>query len=103
MCDQIPTDSDEVAPIDYALLLRQHRIKLTGIDPPNPITSFAALSSRFPEQQESIALLEKNWRGDMQLGEPTGVQMTAWSIMLSVRLLLLRFPILILFIDMGGM
>lgn len=83
--------ADEV-PIDFPLLLRQHRIKLTGIDSPNPIPTFnhlltlaISVSTSSKKQAERMVLLESNWTNHLKLNEPTAVQMTAWGILLAVR------------------
>lgn len=70
----------EAAGIDYPAFLRQHRIKYTGLDPPNPIISFAELASTH-NCPDSLSL---NWE-KMGLDKPTGVQLAAWGVMLQVR------------------
>ncbi|SCV74538.1 BQ2448_7567 [Microbotryum intermedium] len=74
-------------PVDYAALLRTKRIKCTGDDVPNPITSW----DRLP-QNPNRTLLHSNWTTKMRLNEPTGVQMSAWAIMLENRDLLACAP-----------
>lgn len=67
--------------MDYPALLRQHRIKLTGLDAPNPIASFADLTANHACPQ----LIADNWV-KMGMNNPTGIQMASWGIMLEVRL-----------------
>ncbi|ORY56786.1 P-loop containing nucleoside triphosphate hydrolase protein [Leucosporidium creatinivorum] len=70
----------EAAGIDYPALLRQHRIKLTGLEPPNPVASFAELTSSHNCPQ----LIADNW-SKMGMKAPTGIQMASWGIMLEKR------------------
>ncbi|SCZ99632.1 BZ3500_MvSof-1268-A1-R1_Chr3-1g06171 [Microbotryum saponariae] len=72
---------------DYATLLRTKRIKCTGDDVPNPIPSWSHLP-----QNAQTTLLHSNWTTKMRLNEPTGIQMSAWGIMLENRDLLACAP-----------
>lgn len=74
------------AGIDYPALLRQHRIKFTGLEPPNPITSIPELASKLSEDSlEALRLIGDNWKS-MGLKKPTGIQMASWGVMLEVSL-----------------
>ncbi|SGY86162.1 BQ5605_C009g05803 [Microbotryum silenes-dioicae] len=73
--------------LDYATLLRTKRIKCTGDDVPNPIPSWNHLP-----QNAQTTLLHNNWTTKMRLHEPTGIQMSAWAIMLENRDLLACAP-----------
>ena len=77
---------------DYAALLRKHKIKLTGLDLPEPVASIDDLvarrktsSSDEPEALEAVNRIANNWRA-LGYKEPTGVQMAAWGTMLAVSL-----------------
>lgn len=75
------------AGIDYPTLLRQYRIKFTGLEPPNPITSIPELASKLPEESlEILRLIGDNWKS-MGLKKPTGIQMASWGVMLEVSLI----------------
>lgn len=71
--------------IDYPLLLRQQRIKYTGLEPPNPITSIPELVTRLEDTVECVGLLRENWE-KMGLKKPTAIQMAAWGVMLEVSI-----------------
>lgn len=80
---------EELAEIDYPSILRKHRIKLTGLDCPNPVLSITQLFTEGEKlgldlDNDSIRVVRSNWE-KMGLGIPTAVQMAAWGIMLDVR------------------
>lgn len=66
----------DAAEVDYAALMRQHKIKLTGLEPPNPIASLDAL----PDGSD---VLKANWR-KMGMDNPTAIQLAAWGVMIAV-------------------
>jgi hypothetical protein len=77
---------------DYAALLRKHKIKLTGLDLPEPVASVDDLVARrrTKSQQadasstnDAVKRIANNWRA-LGYNEPTGVQMAAWGTMLAV-------------------
>lgn len=77
---------------DYVALLRKHKIKLTGLDLPEPVASIDDLvartrtsSSDEPEALEAVNRIANNWRA-LGYKDPTGVQMAAWGTMLAVSL-----------------
>ena len=65
----------EIAGVDYPTLLRQHRIKFTGLKPPNPIISFADLTA----SHACTLSLSANWE-KMGLKAPTGIQIDRKSV-----------------------
>ncbi|GAA6033533.1 hypothetical protein JCM8097_001441 [Rhodosporidiobolus ruineniae] len=84
------------ASTDYAGLLRQHRIKLTGLDLPDPVASLddavARVSTgRSDEEKKALEQLRRNWR-QRGLREPTAVQLASWGIMLANRDILACAP-----------
>ncbi|GAA5884111.1 hypothetical protein JCM3774_002932 [Rhodotorula dairenensis] len=97
----------EMEPHDYAALLRKHKIKLTGLDLPEPVASVQDLVQRAKaqllasasatttgtEEQQAAALdrLARNWRA-LGYKDPTGVQMAAWGTMLAGRDILACAP-----------
>ncbi|TNY18742.1 ATP-dependent RNA helicase ROK1 [Rhodotorula diobovata] len=79
------------APIhDYPALLRQRKIKLSGLDLPDPVASLADLVARAPDP-DVARRLAKRW-AEIGMKEPTGVQMAAWGTMLAGRDLLACAP-----------
>lgn len=82
--------ADDAAPpalqptaVDYAALLRHHKIKYSGLDLPNPVASLDDLVHRAPDRDSALRLA-KRWSA-MGMKDPTGVQMAAWGTMLAVR------------------
>lgn len=76
----LPVAVADAADVDYAALLRQYRIKLTGLDPPNPVTSLAEIVGT----QQCPRVLADNW-DRMGFKSPTGIQLASWGVMLNVR------------------
>ncbi|KAI5479489.1 ATP-dependent rna helicase rok1 [Pseudohyphozyma bogoriensis] len=76
----------DAAGMDWAAFLRSHRIKYTGLDAPNPVTSIADLTTRGCPK-----ILSENWKR-MGLTLPTAVQMASWGVMLEKRDLLACAP-----------
>lgn len=73
--------------IDYQLLLKQNKIKFTGLDSPNPIISLAELSLKLPQHAKDegrLGLIIDNWN-KMGLKKPTSIQMASWGVMLEVN------------------
>lgn len=68
----------EVVTVDYPALLRKHKIKFTGLEPPNPILALAQLANCPP-------CVVANWE-KMGLSQPTAVQMASWGIILEVSI-----------------
>lgn len=76
------------APVDLAALARKHKIKLTGLDLPDPVPSVEAVVERAVAAgrvRADVEALVRNWRA-IGMKDPTGVQMAAWGTMLAVRL-----------------
>ncbi|KWU45271.1 P-loop containing nucleoside triphosphate hydrolase protein, partial [Rhodotorula sp. JG-1b] len=83
---------------DYAALLRKHKIKLTGLDLPEPVASINDLVARRTKSQQddtstndAVKRIANNWRA-LGYKEPTGVQMAAWGTMLAGRDILACAP-----------
>ncbi|GAA5877321.1 hypothetical protein JCM8547_003833 [Rhodosporidiobolus lusitaniae] len=88
----VPTAPAE--PVDYASLLRKHRIKLTGLDLPDPVSSLEDAVYRAVKSggdKVSLELLTENWR-KCGLREPTAVQLASWGTMLANRDILACAP-----------
>lgn len=84
---------ENAPPVDYASLLRKHRIKLTGLDLPDPVSSLEEAVERAVQaggSRESLEVLQTNWR-EVGLKEPTAIQLASWGVMLAVRLSLIAF------------
>ncbi|BGP52138.1 RNA-dependent ATPase rok1 [Rhodotorula kratochvilovae] len=77
-------------PVDYAALLRKHKIKFTGLDLPDPVASLTDLVSRAPDHETALRLARR-WQA-MGMKDPTGVQMAAWGTMLAGRDILACAP-----------
>ncbi|GAA5974581.1 hypothetical protein JCM11641_007011, partial [Rhodosporidiobolus odoratus] len=74
-------------PVDYPSLLRRHRIKLTGLDLPDPVASLGDAVSRAVAagaNENAAQLLAATWK-ECGLGEPTGIQCASWGVMLANR------------------
>ncbi|GAA5839915.1 hypothetical protein JCM9279_005206 [Rhodotorula babjevae] len=76
--------------VDYAALLRHHKIKYSGLDLPNPVASLDDLVHRAPDRDSALRLA-KRWTA-MGMKDPTGVQMAAWGTMLAARDILACAP-----------
>ncbi|GAA5982899.1 hypothetical protein JCM10908_006825 [Rhodotorula pacifica] len=89
---------------DYPALLRKHKIKLTGLDLPEPVASIEDLVARTRRRcsdeggagqeggaVEAVERLARNWR-ELGYKDPTGVQMAAWGTMLAGRDILACAP-----------
>ncbi|GAA5886467.1 hypothetical protein JCM5296_001917 [Sporobolomyces johnsonii] len=89
--------ASEPPQVDHAALLRKHRIKLTGLDCPNPLPSVEAVAQYVLTNQTAKAdepalqRLVDNWRR-MGMKGPTGVQMASWGTMLANRDILACAP-----------
>ncbi|GAA6011064.1 hypothetical protein JCM10207_005483 [Rhodosporidiobolus poonsookiae] len=82
------------APVDYPALLRRHRIKLTGLDLPDPVASVddaVARAQTAGGDAEALQVLKDNWAA-MGMKEPTAVQLASWGVMLANRDLLACAP-----------
>ncbi|GAA5884203.1 hypothetical protein JCM6882_002178 [Rhodosporidiobolus microsporus] len=82
-------------PADSAALLRRHRIKLTGLDLPDPVSSLDEAVARASEvagaDKDALEFLKASWR-ENGLNEPTPVQLASWGIMLANRDILACAP-----------
>ncbi|KAM0789793.1 hypothetical protein ACM66B_006645 [Microbotryomycetes sp. NB124-2] len=85
--EQPQASSSRVSIEDLNVVLKRHKIKLTGIDVPNPCLSIDDLVA----QTNSNSLLVENWK---QCGfeQSTGVQMASWGIMAAKRDILACAP-----------
>ncbi|GAA5961408.1 hypothetical protein JCM21900_004901 [Sporobolomyces salmonicolor] len=89
--------ASEAAQVDHAALLRKHRIKLTGLDCPNPLPSVEAVAQYVLKDQAgeadkaALQRLVDNWKR-MGMKDPTGVQMASWGTMLANRDILACAP-----------
>ncbi|GJN94224.1 hypothetical protein Rhopal_007298-T1 [Rhodotorula paludigena] len=82
------------APVDLAALARKHKIKLTGLDLPDPVPSVEAVVERAVaagSARADVEALVRNWRA-IGMKDPTGVQMAAWGTMLANRDILACAP-----------
>ncbi|KAK4051563.1 RNA-dependent ATPase rok1 [Microbotryomycetes sp. JL201] len=86
--DQRPlSSSSRVSIEDLNAVLKKHKIKLTGIDVPNPCLSIQDLVT----ETNSTSLLSENWR-TAGFEQSTGVQMASWGIMAAKRDILACAP-----------
>ncbi|BGP20700.1 hypothetical protein JCM10213_001053 [Rhodosporidiobolus nylandii] len=80
---------------DYPTLLRKHRIKLTGLELPEPVGSLddavARAAAAEGADKEALRKLRENWSA-CGMKEPTAVQLAAWGVMLANRDLLACAP-----------
>ncbi|BGP28042.1 ATP-dependent RNA helicase rok1 [Rhodotorula toruloides] len=89
-------DSAAASCADYPALLRRHKIKLTGLDLPDPVASVDDVVRRRrttggDAAAERAEVLARNWKS-LGLRDPTGVQMAAWGTMLAGRDILACAP-----------
>lgn len=70
----------EIDSEEFKIILKQNKIKLTGLDLPNPIINLAELS-RLPGWSEEIAT---NWN-KLEFAKLSAVQMISWSILTTNR------------------
>ncbi|KAK4056375.1 RNA-dependent ATPase rok1 [Microbotryomycetes sp. JL221] len=78
---------DKVSAQDLSAVLKRHKIKLTGIDVPEPILSIDQVIS----QTNCNQVLSDNWT-QAGFDQSTGVQMASWGIMLAKRDILVCAP-----------
>ncbi|GAA5911141.1 hypothetical protein JCM8208_000289 [Rhodotorula glutinis] len=88
--DDPAAPAPQPANVDYAALLRHHKIKYSGLDLPNPVASLDDLVHRAPDR-DSARRLARRWTA-MGMKDPTGVQMAAWGTMLAGRDILACAP-----------
>ncbi|KAJ8291576.1 ATP-dependent RNA helicase ROK1 [Rhodotorula toruloides] len=89
-------DSAASTSADYPALLRRHKIKLTGLDLPDPVASVDDVVRRRrvaggDAAAEGAEVLAQKWKS-LGLKDPTGVQMAAWGTMLAGRDILACAP-----------
>ncbi|GAA5837774.1 hypothetical protein JCM11251_002319 [Rhodosporidiobolus azoricus] len=93
--EDTPVVSTPSTPADYAALLRKHRIKLTGLDLPDPVSSLDDAVARAARltgaDKEALEFLRNSW-SENGLKEPTPVQLASWGIMFANRDILACAP-----------